>query len=102
MVAWGIVQEMFVDGHTRTVTAIRASSNNRAETVLSVFLEGKAEYGTPSRVRGDHGTENLRVAAWMIQHRGDRRGSYIFGRSDLLLFLRDLYSYTAVLSQKCA
>lgn len=80
MVTYGFVIEMFVDGYSRFVTAIRVSTNNRASMVLSVFLDGVRTYGVPSRVRGDHGSENLRVAAWMIQHRGDRRGSYIFGR----------------------
>lgn len=77
---WGFVMEMFVDGFSRLVPTLQISTNNRASTVLSVFHQGTQQYGVPSRVRGDHGTENLRVAAWMIQHRGDGRGSYIFGR----------------------
>lgn len=86
LVTYGFVTEMFVDGYSRLVTGIRVATNNRASMVLSVFLEGVSAYGVPSRVRGDHGSENLRVAAWMIQHRGDRRGSYIFGRSKQPLF----------------
>jgi hypothetical protein len=37
-------------------------------------------YGVPSKVRGDHGVENIKIAAWMEAFRGDRRGSYIWGR----------------------
>ncbi len=37
-------------------------------------------YGVPSRLRGDHGTENILVAAWMEERCGERRGSYIWGR----------------------
>lgn len=48
--------------------------------MLNLFLEAVKKHGLPSRVRGDHGTENLRVAAHMIQERGDGRGSYIWGR----------------------
>jgi hypothetical protein len=48
--------------------------------VLDVFLDAVAKHGLPNRVRGDHGTENVRVAAYMIQQCGDGRGSYIWGR----------------------
>lgn len=48
--------------------------------MLDVFLDAVAKHGLPNRVRGDHGTENVRVAAYMIQQRGDGRGSYIWGR----------------------
>ena len=56
--------------------------NNRACTVLNLFLEQVIAHGTPRRVRGDHGTENLEVAAWMEDRFGVERGSYIWGRSD--------------------
>lgn len=49
--------------------------------MLRVFQEATSKHGVPSRVRGDHGTENLEVAAWMEEHRGANRGSYIWGRS---------------------
>lgn len=56
-------------------------NNNRAETVLRLFVEDVIPYhGVPSRVRGDHGTENLGVAAWMEERFGIERGSYIWGR----------------------
>ena len=70
----------FVDGHSRFVTGIGVHPNNRAETVLTLFLESITKHGVPSRVRGNHGTENLRVAEWMETHRGLGRGSYIWGR----------------------
>lgn len=56
--------------------------NNRARTVLNLFLEKVIAHGIPRRVRGDHGTENLEVAAWMEEQFGVERGSYIWGRSD--------------------
>lgn len=59
---------------------IRASNNNRAETVLELFEDIAIIHGYPSRVRGDHGTENLLVAARMEELRGVERGSYIWGR----------------------
>lgn len=59
---------------------LRASSNNRADTVLQLFEDITMVYGYPSRVRGDHGTENLLVAGRMEDVRGLNRGSYIWGR----------------------
>jgi len=43
-------------------------------------MDAIAIHGLPSRVRGDHGTENLRVAAYMEEMKGVARGSYIWGR----------------------
>jgi hypothetical protein len=70
----------FIDGKLRFIMGIRCSTNNRAATVLDVFLEAINKHGLPSHVRGDHGMENVRVAAYMIQERCDARGSYIWGR----------------------
>lgn len=80
LIRFKIVIHCFIDGKSRLVTGIRVSNNNRAQTVLDVFLSAVSAYGTPSRVRGDHGTENVLVAAWMEEHRGLDRGSYIWGK----------------------
>lgn len=69
------------------MTGIRASNNNRAQTVLDLFMEVVEEHGLPSRVRGDHGTENLLVAAFMESTRGVARGSYIWGRWAYIIHL---------------
>jgi hypothetical protein len=61
------------------ITGLRASSNNKSSTVLDLFLDAVAEYGTPSRVRGDRGGENIEVAVWMVMHRGARRASFMWG-----------------------
>ncbi|KAG6848987.1 hypothetical protein H0H93_012214 [Arthromyces matolae] len=81
LIKYRIVIHAFVDGYSRMVTAIQASDNNQAETVLNLFHQGRAVFGTPSRVRGDHGVENLRVAEFMESNFGSERGSYIWGRS---------------------
>ncbi|CUA71582.1 hypothetical protein RSOLAG22IIIB_09669 [Rhizoctonia solani] len=65
LVRFKIVIHMFVDGYSRLVTGIGA----------------REIHGTPSRVRGDHGVENVEVASWMEANRGHDRGSYIWGRS---------------------
>jgi hypothetical protein len=70
----------FIDGKTRFITGIRAHNNNKAETVLALFFDCITAHGMPSRVWGDHGVENVAVAAWMEEKRGRGRGSYIWGR----------------------
>ena len=80
LIRWGIVIHGFIDGYSRLIVGLRASDNNSSQTVLDLFLEAARTYGVPSRMRGDHGTENLQVAAWMLENCGERRGSYIWGR----------------------
>jgi len=58
---------------------MRASNNNRAATVLDLFLQAIQVYGTPSRVRGDRGGENINLAIWMIMFRGPNRASFMWG-----------------------
>ena len=70
-----------IDGYSRMVTYIGCSNNNRADTVLQLFIRAVREYGYPSRVRSDHGLENVDVARLMIDHRGTNRGSHITGSS---------------------
>jgi hypothetical protein len=50
-----------------------------ATTVLDLFLNASNVYGIPCRLRGDHGTENIFVAAWM-EANSNFRGAYIWGR----------------------
>lgn len=80
LIRWRIVIHGFIDGYSRLITGLRAHNNNRGETVLQLFLEAAALFGVPSRLRGDHGVENILLAAFMEAFRGLRRGSYIWGR----------------------
>src|ERR1700691_6185230 len=80
MTRWKIIIHAFIDGFSRFVTGIRASNNNHSQTVYNLFLDLIDTHGIPSRVRGDHGIENLLVAAFMEGIRGTARGSYIWGR----------------------
>ena len=80
LIRWGIVIHGFIDGYSRLITGLQASNNNTGQTVLDLFLWAAAVYGIPSRLRGDHGVENILVAAWMEAYSGVQRGSYIWGR----------------------
>jgi hypothetical protein len=80
LIRWKIIFHAFIDGYSRFVLGFRANPNNRAATVVYIFNKITNVFGYPSRVRGDHGTENLLVAGLMEQVRGQGRGSYIWGK----------------------
>jgi hypothetical protein len=52
-----------IDGKSRLITFLDAADNLRSSTVLQCFVNGVSEYGFPSVVRIDRGTENYDVAA---------------------------------------
>ena len=58
---------------------LRCNSNNRAETVLNLFLDAINRDGNlwPSRIRVNKGVENVLVCDAMFQARGEERGSFI-------------------------
>ena len=68
-----------MDGYSRMPVYLKASDNNRAETVLQEFVKGVEEFGLPSHVRSDKGGENVDVSAYMLSHPqwGPGRGSMI-------------------------
>ncbi|XP_033095396.1 uncharacterized protein LOC117099975 isoform X2 [Anneissia japonica] len=70
-----------IDGSSHLVPYLRCENNNRASTVFEMFVRATSVYGIPSRVRSDHGLENLHVALFMNMVRGNQRGSHITGRS---------------------
>lgn len=78
---WRIVIHGGIDGFSRLVVFLGASTNNRAETVLNLLKHAVRNYGIPSRVRSDKGGENRDVATFMVHHRGTNRNSHIAGRS---------------------
>ncbi len=76
---WRIVTHGAIDGYSRLPVYLKASSNNKAETVFQCFQQAVREYGLPSRVRSDKGGENVQVSAYMLNQRGTGRGSMITG-----------------------
>lgn len=51
-----------IGGFSRLIAFLKASDNNRQQTVLEHFLAPTATYGTPSRIRLDDGGENNSVS----------------------------------------
>jgi hypothetical protein len=96
LILYGFVIHGIVDGYSRKVNVLATypdchtyrlaqivslvvSTSNSAATVLDAFKTAVEAHGLPSRVRGDRGGENLRVAVYMIRRRGLNRASYMFG-----------------------
>ena len=77
----GVCGSRGIDGFSRLVVFLKCATNNRAETVMSTFIDGTRRYGIPSRVRSDHGGENADVGRFMESIRGRDRGSHIQGSS---------------------
>ena len=70
-----------IDDYSRLIVFLSASSNNRADSVLQLFLMAVQQYNLPSRIRTDLGMENIEVARVMLERRGLNRGSIITGTS---------------------
>ncbi|XP_076866562.1 uncharacterized protein LOC143517696 [Brachyhypopomus gauderio] len=81
LIRWGIVIHGGIDGYSRVITYLNASTDNTALTVLAHFVRASCRYGLPSRVRSDHGGENTMVALLMNLLNGEGRGSHITGLS---------------------
>ena len=81
MIRWRLVIHGGIDGFSRLITYLKCSNNNKADTVSGYFLQATEEYGIPSRVRSDHGDENVGIWRFMEEVRGPNRGSYIAGKS---------------------
>ncbi|KAK7030025.1 Integrase catalytic domain-containing protein [Favolaschia claudopus] len=81
LINWGIVIHGIIDGYDRLIVGLRGSTNNRASTVLQLFLRAVNKWGAPSRGRGDRGGENIEVAVWLVKYRGPNRGSFLWGTS---------------------
>ena len=61
--------------------SLKITSNNLASTELSHFLKSVREFGIPSRIRIDSGSEFAQVKTFMEEANGAGHGSFHAGKS---------------------
>lgn len=71
LIRWCFIIVAGIDGFSRLITFMQCVNNNRAETLLQCFRQGIETYGLPLRVRTDKGMENVKIADYMIECRGN-------------------------------
>ncbi len=100
LIKWRLITHRGIDGFSRVITYLKCSNNNKADTVTECFMNATQEYGVPSRVRSDHGTENVGVWRFMEEIRRPNRNSFIAGSSVHNCRIERLWRdvYTAVTS----
>nr|XP_054605991.1 uncharacterized protein LOC107395523 [Nothobranchius furzeri] len=81
LIRYGFVIFGGIDGFSRKIMYLDASTDNKASTALGLFLGSVEKNGLPLRVRGDQGVENVDIARYMFTVRGCGRGSFMSGKS---------------------
>ena len=83
LIRWGFIIHGGIDGYSRKIIYLWCSTNNKSETVMSLFESVVEKHGLPLRVRGDQRDENVAVARNMFANpqRGPGRRSFIAGKS---------------------
>lgn len=81
LIDYRMVIHAAMDGLSHLITYLHCADNNTAETVSTQFINATTGYGIPSRIRTDHGGENIGLWRYMVHHRGEDRSSYIAGTS---------------------
>lgn len=81
LVRWRMVIHHAIDGFSRMVIFAKCSSNNRAETAHSHFVQAISKYGRPAKVRTDLGGENVDIWHDMTAFRGEASMPVLVGKS---------------------
>lgn len=78
---WRVIVHGAIDGFSCLITYLKATTNNRALTVLRNLQEAVDVYSLPSHVRSEKGGENVDVARYMVANQGLDRNAHIAGRN---------------------
>lgn len=78
---WGIYVHGGIDGYSRTITFLYITTQNSANIALQFFISGIRQWGLPSRIRLDRGSEYNECHRFMEWQMGADRGSAIRGKS---------------------
>lgn len=81
LIRWRFVIHGAIDGYSRTVVFLHASTNNKATTVLGLFVDAAQVFHYPRRIRTDYGTENVAVAKEMLNKYGVKAKPVLTGKS---------------------
>ena len=80
-VRWRLVIHEGIDGYSSVVVFLKCASNNQSETILENILETCERFRVPTRIRTDHGTENIAVARAMLEIKWAETNPVLTGRS---------------------
>ena len=67
---WKLVIHGGVDGYGRMIVYLCCSNNNTADSVFDLFTKAVETFGCSLRVCADRGSENTKVADYMIAQGG--------------------------------
>ena len=81
LIRWRFVVHSGIDGYSRLVVFLKCATNNKAETMLSAFINGVESYGLPNKVRSDLGGENVQVWRYVQEEHNDGFLHVIVGSS---------------------
>ena len=81
LIRWRFVVHGAIDGFSRTIIYLSCSTDNKSQTVFQLFLGSLPNFKCPRRIRSDHGTENIDVARWMLNHFGPSAKPFLTGLS---------------------
>ncbi|KAI8478385.1 hypothetical protein Bbelb_438850 [Branchiostoma belcheri] len=81
LIRYNLVIHGCIDGYSRKIMYLDVATDNLSSTAFHLFMGAVHDFGLPSRVRGDQGVENVRVAQYMFENNGCGRGSFIAGKS---------------------